>query len=179
MICELPLSKHVVIKEWLIKNIFIIASIMIILICVSSHCCDIKISWISSANSVQAQAKGGSVWVGMIDNRTSKPHGYSKGFAMDISLVEPTIEIVLGYKKVAPGAISVGVPFFLVALAITISYNAYRMIIFWLRHSKAHPQCEKCGYDLSGIQSNRCPECGASIDAAVQSRWLRRGLRRG
>ena len=27
--------------------------------------------------------------------------------------------------------------------------------------------CSKCGYDLQGLRSEKCPECGASIDVST------------
>ena len=56
----------------------------------------------------------------------------------------------------------------------------------WLtRTSYDGKQCPKCGYDLSGSRTGRCPECGASYDrlharrsagvsllSAVRSRWV-------
>ena len=29
----------------------------------------------------------------------------------------------------------------------------------------SHPLCEKCGYDLTGNESGRCPECGTPVKA--------------
>ncbi|HEY8748497.1 MAG TPA: hypothetical protein VIM11_11015 [Tepidisphaeraceae bacterium] len=35
--------------------------------------------------------------------------------------------------------------------------------------------CAGCGYDLRGLDSERCPECGRAIDARIALPWLRRG----
>lgn len=39
--------------------------------------------------------------------------------------------------------------------------------------------CSKCGYDLTGLRENRCPECGAAFDLAAlaQSQSIRRSRR--
>ncbi len=30
-----------------------------------------------------------------------------------------------------------------------------------------HGACRRCGYDLSGSRSSRCPECGTTVEAAA------------
>ena len=47
-------------------------------------------------------------------------------------------------------------PFFAIVLVV---------LIIWWRRTKLPPpgHCHKCGYDLTGNTSGRCPECGESI----------------
>lgn len=51
-----------------------------------------------------------------------------------------------------PGAVS---PNSGVATPVTGSYNEIRQDLF----------CQDCGYNLRGLTSNRCPECGRTLDA--------------
>ena len=39
-------------------------------------------------------------------------------------------------------------------------------VILFRRHDRHFPpgHCQKCGYDLTGNVSGRCPECGTRID---------------
>lgn len=35
----------------------------------------------------------------------------------------------------------------------------------WGKHVGDEPRCRRCKYNLTGLPSNRCPECGADLDA--------------
>lgn len=49
------------------------------------------------------------------------------------------------------------IPFLLVALPT--------VILFWRDRRFQSGHCQKCGYDLTGNESRRCPECGAAVKA--------------
>ena len=43
----------------------------------------------------------------------------------------------------------------------------------WGKHSGTEPRCKKCQYNLTGLTSDRCPECGTELSG----RTIRTGLR--
>ncbi|RJP36107.1 MAG: hypothetical protein C4547_08055 [Phycisphaerales bacterium] len=62
-----------------------------------------------------------------------------------------------------PGRWSLVIPLYLPALAC-VAVAAWPFRPFATRRRRRRQgQCERCGYDLRGIQSTRCPECGAII----------------
>lgn len=134
-----------------------------VILFVLSICTAFRARWIQPYYSIHVEATGGSIWMGVIANRSAKPHVYSNGFASDLSLVKPTIDVAFGIKRVGPGAISISVPFALLMIIVSIAHNAYRLFSLRMHNRTSHPQCAKCCYDLSGAQLSRCPECGASI----------------
>jgi len=38
-----------------------------------------------------------------------------------------------------------------------------------VRKKQRLPMCHKCGYDLKGVDSDKCPECGASVTPTQQA----------
>ena len=46
--------------------------------------------------------------------------------------------------------------------AAFFSHRFYRMVVSFRRLSET-PECETCGYNLTGNVSGRCPECGTEI----------------
>ncbi|NLG44664.1 MAG: hypothetical protein GX547_15585 [Phycisphaerae bacterium] len=64
------------------------------------------------------------------------------------------------------GAAAWVVTFFCVALSVTVFVNAmirrsYRVALPEILRSLG--RCAECGYDLTGLQSDTCPECGTHI----------------
>jgi Mn2+/Fe2+ NRAMP family transporter len=80
--------------------------------------------------------------------------------ALFLSLV--VIYPILGYLRVPlPTAVTVVFVFFaLIMLAGgAIGYRRFRER--WV--PSEHMHCESCGYDLTGNESGRCPECGTEL----------------
>src|SRR5580692_7987442 len=69
------------------------------------------------------------------------------------------------------GFLGIGVLLLLVPGVILIKRG------FWPRRRGVEPHCRACGYLLIGIESQRCPECGAVLSplAIVYGRRQRRG----
>lgn len=64
-----------------------------------------------------------------------------------------------------PPVRTVKAPAWLIALVTPFaSLLAYRRIVRQVPPGR----CARCGYDLRGITSSRCPECGASVHVAVR-----------
>lgn len=56
---------------------------------------------------------------------------------------------------------------FLPVLAVGLAYAVAR----WLHRRRCPPgHCQKCGYNLTGNVSGRCPECGTLIAATAEDR---------
>jgi len=47
-----------------------------------------------------------------------------------------------------------------VFVSVLVNYLQYP---YTNRFEVAHPECSKCGYDLTGTQSTECPECGSPV----------------
>lgn len=67
--------------------------------------------------------------------------------------------------------------YYIPLLFVTIVTLVLAILGFWM--SRARPQpgcCRKCGYDLRGNTSGRCPECGAEASGllAILRGWSRR-----
>ena len=57
----------------------------------------------------------------------------------------------------------VAIPFWLVALVL-----GPPTVVLWRRDWHVPPgHCLRCGYDLTGNVSGRCPECGMQVSAAA------------
>ncbi len=48
-------------------------------------------------------------------------------------------------------------------LWIPLLITAVPTFILWRRDRIPHGHCQRCGYDLTGNVSGRCPECGKEI----------------
>lgn len=58
---------------------------------------------------------------------------------------------------------------FLLPLWIPLLLLAIPTVYWWRRGSLMPPgHCRKCGYNLSGNVSGRCPECGAVVETAFR-----------
>lgn len=64
-------------------------------------------------------------------------------------------------------------PFMIIGLWIWTFWGVEHLgmlgVILYLRRKRRHRRplrrtCRKCGYDLRGLPSNRCPECGTAIN---------------
>ncbi len=52
------------------------------------------------------------------------------------------------------------IPVLLISLAVCVFFVLALMFGFRRRTAGDGPRCGNCGYNLTGSQSNRCPECG-------------------
>ena len=48
-------------------------------------------------------------------------------------------------------------------------------LLWWHDRRPPRGRCVRCGYNLTGLTINRCPECGAEFDASTQHSWKERG----
>lgn len=54
----------------------------------------------------------------------------------------------------------------LFSLAASVCFAGHRLLPVRKRFEGPHPLCKRCGYDLWGIRSIRCPECGEQCIAS-------------
>ena len=67
-------------------------------------------------------------------------------------------------RALGPPSVRVQIPLwipFLIAVAPT-------GVLWWRAHPFPAGHCQKCGYDLTGNVSGRCPECGSSLSDGAQ-----------
>ena len=66
-------------------------------------------------------------------------------------------------------------------VVITSLLAAVTLLIVGLRgrRKEDHPLCRNCGYDLTGLSADRCPECGADLTRRRSTRIGHRQRRRG
>ena len=55
----------------------------------------------------------------------------------------------------------------LLALAPALALVWSLLYVSWCNRGLACWHCQTCGYDLTGNESGRCPECGTDIDKVV------------
>ncbi len=51
-----------------------------------------------------------------------------------------------------------------------VSVPIYYFIAYLVRRRDDTPRCTKCGYNLTGLTEDRCPECGESFSETVPDR---------
>ncbi len=93
---------------------------------------------------------------------SDSPRGLSIGRCRDLSnaLDYCSANGVLPRGVALDGAGAVSVPLWIL-LALT---GAPTALLWWSDGRRAPPgHCRRCGYDLTGNVSGRCPECGASV----------------
>jgi hypothetical protein len=57
------------------------------------------------------------------------------------------------------------------AIAVYMLLGGKRLVRFLLRGLPGVPGlCERCGYDIAGLEGGRCPECGAKVPAIAPER---------
>jgi hypothetical protein len=72
----------------------------------------------------------------------------------------------------------VTLPHWAVVLPLAIWPVIFFRRVAKLRRRKRMGLCLSCGYDLRGIDSGRCPECGASVDGLTPSPLVGEGTGR-
>ncbi len=81
------------------------------------------------------------------------------------STIMPTLAVAtLSGFILNPTGVPDHIPIAIVTISVaSIAFCAICAFSLPNRTSVSRPQCENCGYDLTGNKSNRCPECGNGV----------------
>ena len=77
-----------------------------------------------------------------------------------VSLILMVMASVVGLLAAFPFNLFTGIGSYLIGAAV-----AWAVLPRLPTPKPPHEQCEKCGYALSGLKDNRCPECGHTFES--------------
>lgn len=92
-----------------------------------------------------------------LEARTQLPRGFREYYGLRLPRI--------GWTKARSGTIRVGL--ILPAWTVILALSMPAAMLWYLDRRRPAPGACRCGYDLTGNTSGRCPECGQVVERAA------------
>ncbi len=129
----------------------------------------VGVFWVSGARSVEIGLNGGGLWVWVAGEQdfavhsagwhrvTSTPVAWTPEFRIDRSLSITRVGPAGSTSSVVDG-VFVFAPLWIVGTLLTVP-----PVVWLVERRRRRPGHCVCGYDLAGLPTKQCPECGREI----------------